>query len=341
MTKRNFDKPELGNGIPTLIRTLRVRAGFESAAAAAIAFGWSGSTLAAHEGGRRRVGPLDASRYGETFGYDPRVFTDPGRALEALSTISTERPDSIQSPSRQSAREVGKRLVIARRVRGFKKRSLACGRLGVSRPTLTAHELGINSLVDTQGSDYANAYGIRLDWLLNGLFPSGLGSEVDKLLENSPSPREDELDALSEIAEDFTPLFLAGTRSSGTELRTGAVREAVPHYGSPEGFSELLPLRLWFMPQDYDRKYFGAPSNDIVALPDSRGGRFFVDVSDHDISKEGDFLLVDPASRVLVVEYPSRAGVDTAGMRMVGRVLAQMTIYARRTGSRPGAPRSD
>ncbi|MDB5670954.1 MAG: family transcriptional regulator, partial [Alphaproteobacteria bacterium] len=333
MTRPVAKKLSGTTAVSELLRTLRVRAGFESAAAAAIAYGWSGSTLAAHEGGRRRVSPLDAERYGEAFGYSPDVFQKPHQALNALRTISAERRDSTQSQLEPSARAMGGRLIVARRVRGFKRRSGACARLGFPRPTLTAHELGINSLVDTQGSDYATAYGIRLDWLLNGTFPSGLGSKVDEFLQNTSSPSDDDLDALAKIAGDYTPLHLADLRARvATEVQTGAIREAIPDYRSPKGFSELLPLRLWSMPHDYDRKYFGAPSDYIVALPDSRGGRFFVDVSDHDISKEGGFLLVDSASRVLVLEYPSRAGVVTAPTRLIGRVLAQMTVYARRTG---------
>jgi len=333
MKSKSFGNKEIGK----LLAELRTRAGFSSAAAAAAAFGWSASTLAAHEGGRRRISPLDAEVYADVFHVKMHALQNPKLAVLTLDELKKEAVHRRPLTRGGASIDVGHRLVLARRLRGFRKRSRACATFGFARPNLTAHELGVNAIADVQGSIYAKAYGISLDWLMNGSLPSGLGVHVDERLREDPNPLEEEVDRLAELVNEYAApdrADLDALRAFIPEGSGTSIREVVPDFGSPAGFSDdgRAP-RLWSLPDNFDRNWLGARAEDIVVLPYGReGGRFFVDVSDHDIRKNGDFLYVDARSELEIARQPRLVGDwnGTSEKRLIGRVLAEIMLNPRR-----------
>lgn len=315
-----------------LLAELRRRAGFSSASAAAAAFGWSASTLSAHESGRRRIAPLDAERYGSAFNCESAAFQDASRAAAELERLRRERAASASTVREPSRLDVGRRLTFARRVRGFKKRSSACAAFGFPRPTLTAHELGSSAIPDAQGRLYAKAYGVSLDWLTNGVLPSGLGAAVDRRLRSDPNPSEETADEMAHVADRYVAPDRAGLgvpKAFAHEGSTGLIREVVSDYESENGISEIEGApRFWSLPEDYDLQLLGARAENIVVLPNGRGGRFFVDALDRNVGNRGSFLYVDGNSRPVIVPQASVRGATT-GKRLVGRLLAEINVYRR------------
>lgn len=326
--QNRFGNEEAG----ALLAELRRRAGFSSASAAAAAFGWSASTLSAHESARRRIAPLDAERYSWAFDCESATFQDPSRAAAKLEQLRREAAPSGPTPREPSRLDVGRRLTFARRVRGFKKRSSACATFGFPRPTLTAHELGSSAIPDAQGRIYAKAYGISLDWLANGILPSGLGVPIDRRLRSDPIPSEEAADRLSELADRYIApdrASLGALKAFVHEGSTGLIREVMPDYGNENGISDLEGApRFWSLPEDYDLQLLGARAENIVVLPNGRGGRFFVEALDRNVGKRGDFVYVDERSRPVIVRQPSDA-VSASDKRLVGRLLAEINVYRR------------
>jgi hypothetical protein len=318
------------NEIGLLLAEHRKRAGFRSAAAAAAAFGWSASTLVAHESCRRRIGPFDAERYAAAFDEERRAFEDRDLAVRKLDEL-TRRPPA-PGVSGPLPIDVGRRLALARRVRGFKRRAASCAAFGFPRPTLTAHELGASAIPHTQGSIYGRAYQISLDWLMKGVLPSGLGPRVDERLRSDPNPSGEEADELAALADEYIPpdrASLQAVTAFAVQGSGAAIREVVLHYEAATGFSELNGApRLWALPEEYDRLLLGARGEDIVILPTGDGGRLFVDASDHAIVRRGRFLYVDAHSRPVIVAQPaSEFSPSTSGLRLVGRILAEFTVF--------------
>lgn len=314
--------------ISELLREVRKRAGFQSAQAAATAYGWSGSTLSAHEGGRRRIGPLDAERYADTFGMKAVNFLDATAAAAMLNHLAADTASLKKRPA-SNASEVGHRLIAARIARGFRKRARACAFFGFPRPMLTAHELGIGRLVNTQGSVYAKAYAIELPWLLNGTLPSGLGDVADERIRAEPHLSDATIEQLARISNNYVPTRSAGLTgtTAAAVFGLGEIREVVADRHRSVGYAEVSPPAFWSMPEGFDRQLLGSSAVNLVSVPDGWGGRFFVDTNDHDIGRKGRFLYVDRESRVHSIQQPSTARSDLADPLLVGRILAQIIVF--------------
>jgi hypothetical protein len=275
---------------------------------------------------------LDAERYSQAFNCESAAFQNPSRAAAKLEQLRSETGSSGPTVHEASRLDAGRRLTFARRVRGFRRRSSACAAFGFPRPTLTAHELGSSPIPDAQGRIYAKAYGVSLEWLMNGILPSGLGAAVDRRLRSDPIPSEETADGLAGLADRYVAPDRAGLGVPKTfihEGSTGLIREVVPDYENENGISELEGApRYWSLPEDYDLRLLGARAENIVVLPNGRGGRLFVDALDRDVGKRGDFLYVDGNSRPAIVPQPADPG-STTGKRLVGRVLAEINVYRR------------
>lgn len=140
-----------------LLKTERIRAGFSSAKAAALFFGWKVGTYISHETGSRTADPVTAARYMEAFqsvGY--RAIVPDDRKAQA------------------------KRLFTARTFRGYRSGQEAITRFKWTRSTYYGHESGANQIDVKQAEIYAAAYDVSAIWLLDGTQPSGLGIAVDE-----------------------------------------------------------------------------------------------------------------------------------------------------------------
>ncbi len=160
------------------LRTLRERAGFRSAREAALAFGWPIGTYQAHERAVRKMSPEQEAKYIQAFDSRPA----------ALSTVDPNR--------------MAFRLAVARRLRGFRSASAAVAHFKWKKSTYHSHEAG-NAHIDADRAKlYADAYGVSVLWLVEGIRPSHLSDRFDDAFEQIKTPS-----SLPPFEEYFLPLI--------------------------------------------------------------------------------------------------------------------------------------
>lgn len=144
------------------LKTLRVEAGFPSAKAAALHFGWPVGTYQTHESGFRSVPPAKRDAY-----------------VKAFRSIPAQQPREITG-------RAGTRLKAARLLRGFRTAVTAINRFGWTKSTYNAHESGLNAIEPLKAEEYALAFQINVQWLREGTAPSGLGALFDEYIASHP-----------------------------------------------------------------------------------------------------------------------------------------------------------
>ena len=295
----------------TILKAARIAAGFRSAAAAH--FGWSADTLRGHESGARNISEIDAEKYAASFGVSVRQLLNPEVRLSRKAAQNLEKLRAGEARKVKDQRKrVGKRLRLARIVRGFPTLTSAAIFLGASRGTINNHETGANGLSERVAEAYGQAYGIEMSWLLRGTLPSGLGGEIDRTLAGS---RGTDLEVLAKTLPTI-PMLNPPNASSIQMLFLEAVSRSI---SAREGDGERLyevdladiaqlrqihsapSSRAWELPSGLLSKLIGSNAADVVVLAIPRhdpnweiGDRLFVDRSKRDVSSGGLFAyLVD------------------------------------------------
>jgi hypothetical protein len=323
--------------IANLLAEARRRAGFPTAAAAAAAYGWSDVTLRAHERGARRISPSDAEKYALAFGLPVEALEDSARASFELDRLRSRR--SAAPTFAQSKEDVGRRLKIARLIRGFDTVRAAADEFGFAQPTLTAHEGGLNRVTERMSLTYAVAYGVMPAWLLQGIPPSGLGSRVDDLLAADPdgegiSMRElrrlvgtdAETDSLNRLLRDARWSGAAGL--DGDDVPELSARQ-IGSEPSCEGFESR---RMWKLPKGLAKAMVGSEAGALVVVSVEfrqggleAGDRVFVDVIKRDIREGGKFAYLDEG-RLRVHHHAVGSKPASDRERLLGKVVG---VFAR------------
>jgi len=155
------------------LQALRKSKGFRSANAAADHYGWPASRYRSHESSARPILEKDAERYAVGFGVPVRHLTDPTRERLIKLTKDVQRQEDL------SRRGVAERLMCARILAGFDSARGAAESWHWASATYLKHENGENAVGQTAIEMYAAAFGVRGEWLRDGITPSGLGRKID------------------------------------------------------------------------------------------------------------------------------------------------------------------
>ena len=294
-------------GAAAALKAARIRAGFSSAAAAALAHGWSENTMRGHESGTRRISPADANKYAVAFGVEAGQLQHEGANVRERTQQLAELEQSkivAAHRAREQKGEVAARLRFARTVRGFPTLSAASHYLGLNRATAGMHENGINAISERMGEAYSFAYGIEISWLLRGLFPSGLGSEVDRKIAHVGDNERllslaVECQALVEkssvaSADSIQQQFESALAKPSTVRDVGdEMHEADQHGNFPSDRGEG---RSWILPSGLMSKLIGSTPAEVAVIAIDRpqagwvvGDRVFVDTTKRDVTAGGYF----------------------------------------------------
>lgn len=339
---KDFGDPRLGK----LLAAARKRAGFSSAAAAALAYGWPEASLRAHERGGRKIGASDAEKYEAAFGLPAGSLQDrhlAGYQLGELTRAQLSRlKDSPIEDNSSSNEQVGLRLKIARKLRGFETVAAAAKEFGFAHPTLAAHEAGTNRVSELMALAYASAYGISSLWLLKGIQPSGLGARVDQRLAVQPSLETISFREVRSLAERETPPDYFEVRKLVEEAihkqRVSAsdaddIPEANPDQFGPSGPNEgaIASTRRWRLPKGFVSNMLSANPSRVVAVavdvPNEGlkiGDRVFVDTGRRDVGLGGQFAYSYGKGHLIVRTHPMgqhAIPVEQTGV-LIGRVVA-------------------
>lgn len=353
---RNFRKTEpFGSpGIAAALKAARIQAGFGSAAAAALAHGWSENTLRGHESGTRKISTADANKYAAAFKIEAGLLLHDD-ARERAQRLAQVEQSKIAAANRADERksEVAARLRFARTVRGFPTLTAASQYLGLNRATAGMHENGINTISERMGEAYSFAYGIEIGWLLRGGLPSGLGDDIDRKISLVPNTNE-----LVNLAPDcqalVTPmapvsadqlqlqfeLALAkprSTRDSGDEMY-----EANSHGAFP---SERGEGRAWTLPSGLMSKLIGSTPAEIAVIAIDRpqagwsvGDRVFVDMTKRDVSAGGYFAFGSTTGLAIKdCRFGPPPAISSEDEELLGKVVA---TFAWHRDNLPEPPRS-
>ncbi|TWI76482.1 hypothetical protein IQ16_00723 [Bradyrhizobium huanghuaihaiense] len=336
MPKRlqNLGIPETGQ----LLRLARMSAGFSSAKAAAIHYGWSEPSMRAHESGTRKIGSEDATRYAAAFGLSAEAFRG-GNAAKAEIDRLREAPalveDRVATERRPAA--VGARLKLARKVRGFVSAYDFSVASGIVQSTVGSHEAGNSPVNDRMAEAYAEALGISVSWLARGALPSGLGEDADKIIAAAPSLSALDAAYLARIAEpgpafdrDKVKLLVAAAKAH----RAPATSEEdeiheVEASSIVQSMASARRLRTWKIPKGLLQTLFDAPPSDTVILALDRpiqgmmqGDRLFVDTSRRDWMAGGEFAFCGADGRIFLAKHSG--GPATSEGSLIGRVVGRL-----------------
>jgi DNA-binding XRE family transcriptional regulator len=168
------------------LQTARRLAGYRSAREACVSHGWSEPRYRAHEAGTRRPGPDSLAAYAAAFqvgqgwlatgdGEGPEVDYMPIEQRELRTLLKLRAP-------RSGPPDISRRLRLARRLAGYRSASAAATAHGWNRSSYHAHETGQSGLSWEACQAYAEAFGIRADWLLKGGLPTGWPSAIEAKL---------------------------------------------------------------------------------------------------------------------------------------------------------------
>lgn len=321
-----------------LLRLARMLAGFTSAKAAAIHFGWSEPLMRAHESATRRIGLKDAEKYASAFGISGDAFRsgDAARAeMERLRESSPFAADEI--PVGRSHVAVGARLKLARKVRGFVSSYDFGSAFGFVPSTLASHEAGNNPVNERMMEAYAEALTLSPSWLARGDFPSGLGEAADRLIGSVKSLAEIDPAYLARIAEAAPPPDFDKVKEllSASKMRRapGSSEEDEIYEVEPASIVQALGaarrLRTWKLPKGLLQTLFDAsPSETVIVALDrpiegmAQGDRVFVDTSCRDWTAAGEFAFCGADGRVFLARHSD--GSATSGGVLIGRVVGRL-----------------
>lgn len=339
MSDRNsFGIPETGQ----LLRLARSMAGFSSARAAAIHYGWSEPTMRAHESGTRRISPKDAEKYAAVFRVPVNAFRDAYEARAEIERVRLESGVSARgdgSPEKQGATSVGARLKLARKIRGFASAFDFSVAFGFVLPTLSSHEAGINTVSERMAEAYSEALGVSSAWLLRGELPSQLGYEVDNLMNSAGLGTDLDTERLARVAEPApSPNY-----GKVAELINAAKGKPAAGNSTEDEIFEVQPssigqnvdstrrLRSWKLPKGLVQSLFGASVADTVILALEhpvdgleRGDRVFVDTSRRDATTGGEFAYNEADGWVVFRRNLSPREASSSSHLLIGKVVARI-----------------
>jgi len=171
------------------LKTARKSAGFRTAEAAAVHFGWPIARYRAHESGTRTASPIDLKSYAKGFGV----------AFGRLTRPEAERVDlefsKVQAEIDSKAKSTSARLRCARILRGYPSALASAAAFEVKKPTYLKHENGQNRMRPDMIGYYASMLGVSQAWLMSAQLPSGLGRAIDQ-----------QIDAVTENPESYVAL---------------------------------------------------------------------------------------------------------------------------------------
>lgn len=333
---QNFGIREAGQ----LLRLARVLAGFSSAKAAAIHFGWSEPLMRAHESATRRIGLKDAEKYASAFGVSGDAFRSGDAATTEMERLRESSPFAVkETRPGTSPPAVGSRLKLCRKVRGFISSYDLSAAYGFVPSTLASHEAGNNPVSERMMEAYAEALMVSKSWLARGDFPSGLGDGADQLIGSAKSLAEIDPAYLARIAEGApSPDF-----DKVKELLSASKVRRAPGSSEEDEIYEVEPasivrnigaarrLRTWKLPNGLLQTLFNAmPSETIILALDrpiggmTQGDRVFVDASRRDGIGGGEFAFCDADGRVFLAKFSDRSAMSGVLIgRVVGRLLRE------------------
>lgn len=332
--------------IAITLKASRVQAGFRSAAAAALAHGWSENSLRGHESGTRKISRADALKYAEAFNIRPEQLlyenVDKRERAQQLARLEQVKIAAAGREAKQK-KEVAARLRFARIVRGFPTLSAATQHLGLNRATAGMHENAINSISERLAEAYSTAYGVTVPWLLHGVLPSGLGPHVDQKLGSKDQDLVElapECQALAtkmatvapdQLQQQFEIALSRPNRGSADEMyETDVGRHDFQSSDREEG-------RSWVLPSGLMSKLIGSVPAEVSVIaidrPQARwmvGDRVFIDSSRRDISVGGHFAY-DTAQGIVIEHY--NPGTSATGVRtdatLLGKVVASFVWHGK------------
>lgn len=321
-----------------LLRLARVLAGFTSAKAAALHFGWSEPLMRAHESATRRIGFKDAQKYASAFGVSGDAFRSGDAAMAEMERLRESSPITAEeTPVEMSTAAVGARLKLARKVRGFVSSYDFSGAYGFVPSTLGSHEAGNNPVNERMMEAYAEALTVSASWLARGEFPSGLGEVADRLMGSVKSLAEIDPAYLARIAEAAPPPDFDKVKkllsTSKKRRAPGSSEEDEIYEVEPASIVQTLGaarrLRTWKLPQGLLQTLFDAsPSETVILALDrpiesmTQGDRLFVDTSRRDWTAAGEFAFCDTDGRVFLAKHSGRSA--TSGGVLIGRVVGRL-----------------
>lgn len=323
-----------------LLRLARMLAGFTSAKAAAIHFGWSEPLMRAHESATRRIGLKDAQKYASAFGISGDAFRSGDAARAEMERLRESLPAADEIPAGRSHVAVGARLKLARKVRGFVSSYDFGGAFGFVPSTLASHEAGNNTVNERMLEAYAEALTVSTTWLARGEFPSGLGEVADRLIGSVKSLAEIDPAYLARIAESAPPPDFDKVRKllSASKMRraAGSSEEDEIYEVEPASILQTLGaarrLRTWKLPKGLLQTLFDAsPSATVILALDrpiegmTQGDRVFVDTSRRDWTAGGEFAFCGADVRVFLARHSDRSATPEGVLigRVVGRLLRE------------------
>lgn len=325
-----------------LLRFARVLAGFTSAKAAAIHFGWSEPLMRAHESATRKIGIKDAEKYASAFGVSGDAFRSGDAAMaeiERLREKSAILPEEAPAGTRPA--DVGARLKLARKARGFGSSFDFGAAYGFAPSTLGSHEAGNSPVKERMIEAYAEALAVSTSWLARGDFPSGFGELADRLIASVKSLSEIDPAYIARIAEAAPPPDVDKVRDllSDSKMRraAGSSEEDDIYEVEPASVVQTLGaarrLRAWKLPKGLLQTLFDtSPSNAIILALDrpiegmAQGDRVFVDTSRRDWTAGGEFVFCGPDGRIFLAKFSDKSADPGRGVligRVVGRLLRE------------------
>lgn len=333
------------NGNPTLadcLKAARLRAGFRSARAAAIANNWPEGTYRAHETGTRSINMATLRRYEDAF----------GQRLNPLDATFEKFEDVKRARAGVEAQAVLKmaaRLRLARLLCGFQSIKAAVDSFGFKRSAYSAHENGYNRFSERHAEAYGLAYRVEPKWLLTGKGPIGLENHEDEkfILQSNilNSPSEFYFSRISiqsrnrahgppqQVREILhRPKKLTNERTENenhTFIKEIFNRSSWLSAGQDPG--HLCARRTWGIPEDIAYELISHwPERLVVfaastAIPDfhiSPGDRIFVERSVNISEKIGPYVILAPDSKLNIVNDLASLEHDEQVLgRLVGRFL--------------------
>ncbi|WP_375157913.1 helix-turn-helix transcriptional regulator [Bradyrhizobium sp. RDT46] len=305
---QNLGIPETGQ----LLRLARSLAGFSSAKAAAIHFGWSEPSMRAHESGTRKIGPEDAKKYAAAFGMTAEAFSGGNAARTEIERLRIGQPFQENASTEIRPAAVGARLKLARKVRGYASAYEFSVASGIVQSSYGAHEVGNSPVNERMAEAYAEALSVSARWLTRGELPTGLGEEADKMIAGTASLASLDVAYLARIATPATVfdrekinLLVAAAKarkpaatSEEDEVHEVEAASIVRSPASPRR------LRTWKLPKGLVTNLFGAAASDTVILVVEKpmqgleqGDRLFVDTSRRDATAGGEFVFYGAGGR--------------------------------------------
>lgn len=335
------------------LQAARKQAGFRSGRAAALHFGWSAATYCAHETATRYLHDETAKIYASAFkvndqwllrgiGEGPAV--DPVRATQFRNKIQRKAEQAKNDPAASSSR----RLRLARRLAGFRSTTEAAGATGLMRTTLSAHETGQNAVSDKMARLYAQAFGVRAEWIRTGVLPSGYPAQIERQLP-SLIDTYGETDKIAMV--NLSPLLPAVSP-------TAEVRKVIPPIRSPApktlkadmvpeiagrhlfrgltsgSLADVPQEHMWSFPHQYVAEVLGGslPATIIVA-PGleaeglNRADRIIVDTSVRTAVPGEVFVVVDRYGHFALIKAPAGqlSVPQNSRLKMLGKKIGRIT----------------